>query len=61
MPTSVLDAANSLALGSARPRPDPLTLRRNSAMAAGVTDHVWSLADPVALWESEEQEEERAA
>jgi hypothetical protein len=37
------------------------TLRTSPAMAAGVTDHLWSVADLVALWESKEQEGERAA
>jgi len=37
------------------------TLRTSPAMAAGVTDHLWSVADLVALWESEEREAERAA
>jgi hypothetical protein len=29
------------------------TLRTSPAMAAGVTDHLWSVPDLVALWESE--------
>jgi len=37
------------------------TLRTSPAMAAGVTDHLWSVADLVALWESEERRLERAA
>src|ERR1019366_936773 len=37
------------------------TLRTSPAMAAGVTDKLRSVADLVALWESEEQEGERAA
>jgi IS1 family transposase len=37
------------------------TLRMSPAMAAGVTDHLWSVADLVALWESEERRLERAA
>ena len=37
------------------------TLRMSPAMAASVTDKLWSVADLVALWESEEQEGERAA
>jgi len=37
------------------------TLRTSPAMAAGVTDRLWSVADLVALWESEERREERAA
>ena len=37
------------------------TLRTSPAMAAGVTDRLWSVTDLVALWESEEQEGERAA
>jgi IS1 family transposase len=37
------------------------TLRTSPAMAAGVTDHLWSVADLVALWESEERRAERAA
>ncbi len=36
------------------------TLRTSPAMAAGVTDHLWSVADLVALWESEERQGERA-
>ena len=31
------------------------TLRMSPAMAAGVTDHLWSISDLVDLWESEEQ------
>lgn len=31
------------------------------AMAAGVTDHLWSVGDLVALWEGEERRLERAA
>jgi hypothetical protein len=37
------------------------TLRMSPAMAAGVTDHLWSVADLVALWEREERRLERAA
>jgi IS1 family transposase len=37
------------------------TLRMSPAMAAGVTDRLWNVADLVALWESEEQRLERAA
>ncbi len=37
------------------------TLHISPAMAAGVTDHLWSVADLVALWESEERRAERAA
>jgi hypothetical protein len=37
------------------------TLRTNPAMAAGVTDHLWSVADLVALWESEERRLEKTA
>lgn len=37
------------------------TLRMTPAMAAGVTNHLWSVSDLVALWESEERRLERAA
>jgi len=37
------------------------TLRVTPAMTAGVTDHLWSVQDLVALWESEERRAERAA
>jgi IS1 family transposase len=37
------------------------TLRTSPAMAAGVTDHLWSVADLEALWGSEEREGKRAA
>lgn len=37
------------------------TLRVSPAMAAGVTDRLWEVADLVALWESYEQEAERAS
>lgn len=37
------------------------TLRTSPAMAPGVTDHLWSVADLVAPWESEERRLERAA
>jgi len=37
------------------------TLRMSPAMAAGVTGHLWSVADLVALWEREERRLERAA
>ena len=38
------------------------TLRTSAAMAAGVTDRLWSVEDLVALWEAyEQQRAERAA
>ena len=37
------------------------TLRVTPAMAAGVTDRLWDVADLVALWESEERRSQRAA
>ena len=37
------------------------TLRTSPAMAAGVTDQLWEVSDLVALWESYERQEERAA
>ncbi len=37
------------------------TLRMSPAMAAGVTDRLWDVADLVALWESHERRAERAA
>lgn len=37
------------------------TLRVSPAMAAGVTNRLWSVADLVNLWESEERRAERAA
>jgi hypothetical protein len=37
------------------------TLRVSPAMAAGVTDHLWSVSDLVDLWEAEERRLERAA
>jgi IS1 family transposase len=37
------------------------TLRISPAMAAGVSDRLWEVSDLVALWESYEREEERAA
>src|SRR5580700_10141553 len=37
------------------------TLRMTPAMAAGVTDRLWDVADLVALWESYERRAERAA
>jgi hypothetical protein len=36
------------------------TLRMTPAMAAGVTDHLWSFSDLIALWESYERTAERA-
>ena len=35
------------------------TLRMNSAMAAGVTDRLWDIADLVALWEAYERRAEK--
>jgi hypothetical protein len=37
------------------------TLRMSPAMAAGVTGHLWEVADLVAAWEAEERQEEIAA
>lgn len=37
------------------------TLRMTPAMAAGVTDRLWDVADLVALWERYERRAERAA
>jgi hypothetical protein len=37
------------------------TLRTTPAMAAGVTDRLWDVADLVAAWEAEERREEIAA
>ncbi len=37
------------------------SLRVTPAMAAGVTDRLWEVSDLVALWESEERREQRAA
>ena len=37
------------------------TLRMTPAMAAGVTDRLWDVADLVALWEQYERRTERAA
>jgi len=37
------------------------SLRVTPAMAAGVTDRLWDVADLVAAWEASEQEQERAA
>lgn len=37
------------------------TLRMTPAMAAGVTDRLWDVADLVALWESFERRAERVA
>jgi Asp/Glu/hydantoin racemase len=38
-----------------------LTQRTSPAMAAGVTDRLWSVADLVALWDSEERRGAKAA
>ncbi len=37
------------------------TLRVTPAMAAGVTDRLWDVADLVAAWEAEERRMERVA
>ena len=37
------------------------TLRTSPAMAAGVTDRLWDVADLVALWGTEERKYQRAA
>jgi hypothetical protein len=37
------------------------TLRTSPAMAAGVTDKLWSVEDLVALWEDQERRTERVA
>jgi hypothetical protein len=37
------------------------TLRCTPAMAAGVTDRLWDVADLVAAWEADERRAERAA
>jgi hypothetical protein len=37
------------------------TLRTSPAMAAGVTDRLWNVADLVALWEAYEQQSAKAA
>jgi len=37
------------------------TLRMTPAMAAGITDRLWDVADLVALWEEYERRAERAA
>lgn len=37
------------------------TLRTSPAMAAGVTDRLWSVEDLVVLWEAYEQREGRVA
>jgi IS1 family transposase len=37
------------------------TLRMSPAMAAGVTDRLWDVADLVAAWEAEEQRSQKAA
>jgi len=37
------------------------TLRTTPAMAAGVTDRLWDVHDLVALWESYERKQEKAA
>jgi hypothetical protein len=36
------------------------TLRVSPAMAAGVTDHLWSVSDLADLWEAEEVEKRAA-
>jgi hypothetical protein len=37
------------------------TLRMTPAMAAGVTDRLWDVADLVSAWEADERERELAA
>jgi hypothetical protein len=37
------------------------TLRMTPAMAAGVMNRLWNVADLVAAWETHERREERAA
>jgi hypothetical protein len=39
----------------------PRTLRTSPAMAAGVADRLWDVADVVTLLEAEEREPQRAA